>query len=87
MSSEPRTGGSEDTRREHEQRALRGVRHLVDTLDGMEQADRRKQKRLFAMIVVGALIGVAILAGAVIYLSNKSSASGPAIVVPAPARK
>ncbi len=86
MSSDPRASGPEDTQREHEQRALRGVRHLVDTLDGMEKVDQRKQKRLFAMIVVGALIGVAILAGAVMFVSNKDSSS-PTFVVPTPVKK
>ena len=81
MSGNPGANGSDDTQREHEKRALRGVRHLVDTLDGMEQVDRRKQRRLFGMIVVGALIGVAMLAGAVIFISNKSSSNGPAIVI------
>ena len=84
MSSQP--SGNEETRREHEQRALRGVRNLVDTLDGMDQVDRRKQRKLFAVLVVGALIGVAILAGVIMYVSSKS-ASSPTIVIPAPVRK
>jgi len=85
MSSQPTGSPAQETQREHEQRALRGVRNLVDTLDTMEKVDRRAQRKLFAMIVVGALIGVAILAGVVIYVSNKSSSS-PAIVIPAPTR-
>ena len=84
MSSQP-TGNAE-TQREHEQRALRGVRNLVDTLDGMDQADRRKQQKFLAVLVVGALIGVAILAGVILYASSKSSSS-PTIVIPAPVRK
>lgn len=84
MSSEPSSNA--ETQREHEQRALRGVRNLVDTLDGMDQADRRKQQRLLAVLVVGALIGVAILAGVILYASSKSSSS-PTIVIPAPIKK
>ena len=84
MSSEP--SGNAETRREHEQRALRGVRNLVDTLDGMEQADQRKQRRFFAVLMVSALIGVAILAGVIMYLSGKSSSS-PTIVIPTPVKK
>ena len=86
MSSPPGGNAAQETQREHERRALRGVRNLVDTLDTMEQVDRRKQRKLFAVIVVGALIGVAILAGVVMYASNKSSSS-PSIVIPAPVRK
>ena len=84
MSSQ--TTGNSETQREHEQRALRGVRNLVDTLDGMDRVDRRKQRKFFAVIVVGALIGVAILAGVIMFASSKSSSS-PTIVIPAPVRK
>jgi hypothetical protein len=81
MSTPP---GPDDTQRELEQRALRNVRGLVDTLDTMEKVDQRAQRRLFAMIVGGAVIGVALLAGVVVYIATKPG--GNAIVIESPRR-
>jgi hypothetical protein len=81
MSTPP---GPDDAQRELEQRALRNVRGLVDTLDTMEKVDQRAQRRLFAMIVGGAVVGVALLAGVVVYIATKSG--GNAIVIESPRR-
>ena len=69
-----------DAQRELERHALRNVRGLVDTLDTMEQVDRRAQRKLFAMIVGGAVIGVVLLAGVVVYIATKPG-GGNAIVI------
>jgi len=75
---------SDDTQRELEQRALRNVRGLVDTLDTMEQVDRRAQRKLFAMIV-----GVAVLASVVVYIATKPAGKGAIVIesAPPPARQ
>ena len=77
MSTQP--GPSDDTQRELERRALRNVRGLVDTLDTMEKVDRRAQRKFFAMIVGGAVIGVVLLAGVAVYIATKPG--GNAIVI------
>ena len=71
---------SDDTQRELEQRALRNVRGLVDTLDTMEKVDRRAQRKLFAMIVGGAIVGVAVLASVVVYIATKPAGKGAIVI-------
>jgi hypothetical protein len=80
MSTQP--GPTNDTQRELEQRALRNVRGLVDNLDSMERVDRRAQRKLFAMLVGGAIVGVVLLAGVVTYVATRPA--GKAIVIEAP---
>lgn len=65
---------NDDTQRELEQRALRNVRGLVDSLDTADKIDHRTQKKLFAWIVVGALAGIAVLASAIVYVANRPAA-------------
>jgi hypothetical protein len=57
----------DDAQREMEQRALRNVRGLVDKMDAIEKIDRRTQMRLLAMIGVGALIAVSVIAAVVLF--------------------
>ena len=57
---------SDEARRELEQRALRNVRRLVEKLENTDEADAKTQKRLLAVIIIGALlVALAISAGVV----------------------
>ena len=68
-----------DAQRELEQRALRNVRGLVEKMDGIEKIDRRDQKRLFASIVVGALVVMGAIVASVVYISNRHA--GTAVTI------
>ena len=56
---------SDEAQRELERRALLNVRRLVDTLVHTDEADAKTQKRLLAVLVVGALL-VAFAIGAAV---------------------
>ena len=72
----------DDAQRELEQRALRNVRGLVDKMEGLDRIDQRSQKRTLIGITVGALVGVAVIVGAIAYVSNRQEAK-PIVIDPA----
>ena len=72
----------DDAQRELEQRALRNVRGLVDKMEGLDRIDERSQKRALIGITIGALLGVAVIVGAIAYVSNRQEAK-PVVIDPA----
>ena len=68
----------DDAQHDLEQRALRNVRGLVEKLDAEEQASRRSQKRVIAVIVAVAL-GFVIFAGIMVV---KNSPPAPVVITP-----
>ena len=72
----------DDAQRELEQRALRNVRGLVDKMEGLDRIDERSQKRTLIGITIGALVGVAVIVGAIAYISNRQDTK-PVVIDPA----
>jgi hypothetical protein len=64
---------SDDAQRELEQRALRNVRGLVDKMETIERVDQGEQRRMLLWIVLGALVAVLILGGAVWYSAHRQA--------------
>ncbi len=63
---------SDDAQRNLEQRALRNVRGLVDKVEEIDAADKRRERRLLAGLVVAVLVGALAFAG---YLAVRSDTS------------
>lgn len=59
----------DEAQRELERRALRNVRRLVDKLENTDEADAKTQKRLLAVLVIGALV-VAFAIGAAVVATH-----------------
>lgn len=71
---------SDEAQRELERRALRNVRHLVEKLENTDEADKKTQKRLLGVIVVGALLVAVAIAAAVVGMREQVE---PVVIDPA----
>jgi len=73
---------NDETQRELEQRALRNVRGLDDKMDSIESKASRNQKRLLVGLILGVVIVVGAIVATVIYVSHKQSGK-PVVIDPA----
>lgn len=73
---------SHDAQREMEQRALRNVRGLVDSMEDADRLDARKQRRMLVGLVGGVAIAIAVI---VAMLIGRHQPEGGDIVLPPPA--
>jgi hypothetical protein len=73
---------TDDAQRELEQHALRNVRGLVDKMDSIEKLDKRAQRRLLLGIVVGAIMVIGFIVGAVLMSKNRGDAGRTIVIEP-----
>jgi len=73
---------SHDAQREMEQRALRNVRGLVDSMEDADRLDARKQRRMLVGLVGGVALAIAVI---VAILISRQRAFGDDVVLPPPA--
>ena len=71
---------TDDAQRELERRALRNVRQLVEKLENTDEADAKTQKRLLAVIIIGALLVALAIAAGVVATRDKAA---PVVIDPA----
>ena len=71
----------DETQRELEQRALRNVRGLVDKMDGIETKASRNQKRMLVGLIIGVAVVVGGIVATVVYVSHKQSGK-PVVIDP-----
>jgi hypothetical protein len=75
---------TDDAQREMEQRALRNVRNLVDTIETQEDDNRRAMRRLVRWVVIGFVVALAVVYG--FYRATDRPEKGRTVVIPPPER-
>ena len=70
----------DEAQRDAERRALRKVRLLVEYLENTDEADAKTQKRMLAVIIIGALVVALVIAAGVVATRDKVQ---PVVIDPA----